>query len=392
MESSTAEAASSVADAQPHDEVSETARLTGGAAPAPARAVGDSKGVPAAKAAASLVGPVLSATWKVLLIVTLAVVWLSPGSLLSKSHALLGMACSNTHKTAHQELFVASLNDISFDGVEPRKHRGCPASSLCTINDVFDEVIVLSLPRRTLQLDRLRSQLSRLGVQYTLLHGFDAHDPAVRAAYDAYKALVGKDLAYKGPGEYVVALIQLSILHYFKRSPHERILILEDDVLFHKNFPKEFDLRARLVPSDWLLFYLGANQGGLWSRYEVWKNEEFDREKDPKLYMPLYTWGVYALGIHRNLTDALIADHAPLRQQMDMHALPNALRHNTGRCWAMYPNPVIPDVTRSDLREGYDQSAYAAAARWNLPDFDLEYGYTGEGDDAPRARNVSGRA
>jgi GR25 family glycosyltransferase involved in LPS biosynthesis len=40
---------------------------------------------------------------------------------------------------------------------------------------------------------------------------------------------------------------------------YRRILVLEDDVLFHQDFIGEFQ-KVRRLPSDWKLLYLGASQ------------------------------------------------------------------------------------------------------------------------------------
>ena len=54
---------------------------------------------------------------------------------------------------------------------------GCPPEAtgrLCCLQDVFDEIILISLPRLADRLASARAQLRDLGVPYTLIHGVDA--------------------------------------------------------------------------------------------------------------------------------------------------------------------------------------------------------------------------
>lgn len=51
--------------------------------------------------------------------------------------------------------------------------QGCPAEGLCRLRHVFDEIVVLTLPRRVRQWSRLQRQMAALEENYTVIHGFD---------------------------------------------------------------------------------------------------------------------------------------------------------------------------------------------------------------------------
>ena len=55
---------------------------------------------------------------------------------------------------------VDALLDVNFS--THRVAPGCPSTGLCCLQDVFDEIIVLSLPRRVAELTRIRAQLRSL--------------------------------------------------------------------------------------------------------------------------------------------------------------------------------------------------------------------------------------
>lgn len=202
--------------------------------------------------------------------------------------------------------------------------RGCPpeGQGLCGLMDVFDEVVVLTLPRRERQLRRLRSQLAALGAPHTEVLGFDKLTAVAQAAWAMYvRDRVVVDLGYDSLGELCVGFGWLAILEHIVNSGRARTLVLEDDAVFHREFPAEFDRRARVVPEDWLLFYLGATQtlwgqdGAMWPENEV-----------PDYYKLVNAWGAFAVGVSREAAIEMLAQHRKFDCRIDIASMRLGLR------------------------------------------------------------------
>lgn len=147
-----------------------------------------------------------------------------------------------------------SLLEVDFRGRPvPLGCRAPPA--LCTMNDVFDEILVISLPRFKERHERMRAQLDALGARYTLIQARDA-----RSAGTAELAMsfIERE-SERRPSVMSLYLTQVALLQYFLASPMQSILILEDDVLFRADFPKAFDRFARGLPGAWGAAWLGIN-------------------------------------------------------------------------------------------------------------------------------------
>jgi len=255
----------------------------------------------------------------------------------------------------------------------PGSARGCPETGLCRLTDVFDEVVVLTLPRRERQLQRLRSQLRELGVPHVEVEGFDKLTAAAQAAWAFYtRDRVVVDLGYDSLGELCVGFGWLAILERIVNRGNARTLVLEDDAVFHREFPAEFDRRARLVPADWLLFYLGATQT-LWGQDGAqWPPEN----EVPEYYKIVNAWGAFAVGVSHEAAVGMLAQHRKFDCRIDICTLPFVTKKNVGRCVAAYPHIVIADVRFSDLRGASgDISGFARTCRWSLEMFDLDRGY-----------------
>lgn len=106
-----------------------------------------------------------------------------------------------------------------------------------TLDKYFDRIIVINVDRRS---DRLRQ--------------FDAEAKRIGFEYEVHKAIDGK---FKGMDPIVAGrLSHIEVLRKIGRD--ERVLICEDDALFHDDFNNLIDSYMEDLPADWDIFYLGA--------------------------------------------------------------------------------------------------------------------------------------
>jgi len=256
---------------------------------------------------------------------------------------------------------------------QPGSALGCPETGLCRLTDVFDEIVVLTVPRRERQLRRLRSQLRELGAPHVEVEGFDKLTAAAQAAWAFYtRDRVVVDLGYDSLGELCVGFGWLAILERIVNRGNARTLVLEDDAVFHREFDREFDRKARSVPDDWLLFYLGATQTLWGSDGAQWPPEN----EVPEYYKLVNAWGAFAVGVSREAAVEMLAQHRKFDCRIDICTLPFVTKKNVGRCFAAYPHIVIADVRFSDLRGASgDIADFAKTCRWSLEMFELDKGY-----------------
>jgi GR25 family glycosyltransferase involved in LPS biosynthesis len=252
---------------------------------------------------------------------------------------------------------------------------GCPPEStgrLCRLQDVFDEIILISLPRFTERLARARAQLCDLEVPYTLIHAVDAKSmPNV-----AYLAkIVMHDPREQHPGVFSLYLTHMGVLAYIERSPSKRVFILEDDVTFCADFPRAFDARMRRIPDDWRMLWLGA----LVERPNFYTNHRMiNRFAEVNYARPLIIATAWAVGIHRDAAKLMARSLEDSREAMDRQAFVNALKK-----WPMESYIVWPPVAATNPYSGstLGHGWPIAPADWardnglDLANYDFQRGY-----------------
>ena len=147
-----------------------------------------------------------------------------------------------------------SLLDVNF--TERNFATGCPPlPALCRLDHMFDEILIMSLPRFHARYMRVISQLDEMNIPYTLVHARDARSPGsseiVQTFFHDWRDHTGAIFS--------LFLTQLAILDYAAKSPMRSVLMLEDDVIFRADFPVRFDKLARNLPDDWRVLWLGLN-------------------------------------------------------------------------------------------------------------------------------------
>ena len=145
----------------------------------------------------------------------------------------------------------------------------------------------------------------------------------------------------------------IRILKDAKKNGYDRVLILEDDFIFAKNFDKIFKRKIQRIPS-WKLLYLGGTQ-------HCWKNIDI---KDG-FYSPLNTCGTFAYAIDCSIYDEVLSDYEKMLHPVDHCLILGAQKRHKNESYVFFPNIAIADVTFSDIRAARDQRSYGKRLRWD---------------------------
>lgn len=129
------------------------------------------------------------------------------------------------------------------------------------LNDYYDKIYVLSLPRLSERINYIKHVLD--GLKYEFVWGVDKEQMSL----DELKAsgLYDSDLYrsfYKKPKEMTLGMLCCSLGHVriykdILNKGYKKTLVLEDDVVPIKDNLKYFSQIIKELPSDWELLYLG---------------------------------------------------------------------------------------------------------------------------------------
>ena len=269
------------------------------------------------------------------------------------------------------------------------------------VNDIFEKVLVLNLDRRRDRLAAAGAQLRRFGIGFERFPAIDgqrqeiarqwqayARRPLVRVHaerpvtsyrefyldYESDRARVAFVEGVHGKkalatlGAWGLLLSMTAIVEEAIEAGWESLLVLEDDILLHRDTRLLFERFVAQAPSDWVVLQLGAMQLHWDTSWITWHSDNLYRCHGSSI-------GAHAYGIRKEAF-ALLRERCHRRDlPFDIGALHTVKRRFDDRCFTMVPNLAIQDAADSDI--GMSTLFFREARkcdniyRWHLPDYGL---------------------
>ena len=245
--------------------------------------------------------------------------------------------------------------------------------NLKQITNYFDAIFCINLDRRSDKWVRMVTQCQKYNIPIERVRAYDGNWTIVKQEWISikrkliakYGEQMNKPSAYgllENEFAYGTLCSHIQIVKMAKERKLKKILILEDDVIFDKNFNKSL---IRLKSFDnWKLLYLGASQHN-WNEIEI---------KDG-YYHPKRTMGGFAYALDHTIYDDVLSLALISEKSFD-----NCLGNFNGNdiqtkyqneCYVLFPNLIIADVRDSDLREKRDINEHSIKMKWNLEQYDI---------------------
>lgn len=208
------------------------------------------------------------------------------------------------------------------------------------LNKYFDKIYCINLDKRYEKWEIAEREFKTHNLNVTRFEAIDGNNlPTVDALL---------------PAELGCVCSHLQIVEEAKRNGFQNILIFEDDVFLDSKFAQKAGLIKNL---NWKLFYFGASQID-WTDIEYTENSYFCKN----------TLGSFAYAINCSLFDEYIAELKTFNTTVDK-CLANLQKKHYGECYTVYPNLVICDVRKSDIRPQQNIFNYANQVKWNITEF-----------------------
>jgi hypothetical protein len=238
------------------------------------------------------------------------------------------------------------------------------------INTYFDRIYVLNLDRRPDRWLKMKENLDKLGIHN--YERFSAVDGSQAPHYHEWKhyskmpltrheLIRYKRKAIGSSGSWAILKASYRMLRDAKERGFRRILVLQDDLLFHKNFLAEFSRVPTYVKKDWKLLYLGATQHN-WTR--ILKSKYY--------YYPAGTAdGAFAVGIDSSIFDELMREIIKFNMPFDSGPLRTLQERYLYDSFVLDPNLIIADIRDSDLRHSRDLVTFGKRFHWDINLYDV---------------------
>ncbi len=241
-----------------------------------------------------------------------------------------------------KELVIAkrnALKKVKYLKDESRTKIELPESF---INHFFDHVYLINLKRRPDRLKKMQKLLKRLKIDFTLIEAVDGKE-IKRIPKGLNSGIVGCHLSH------------LKVLKDIQEKEFEQALILEDDLIPHKEF-ESLLANLHLIPKDWKLLYIGTAD---------WEGKS---KRTEPYYRGIDINSTFAYSVKKEIVGELIRMfEKPITKPCDTLLHSAQRKHKT---YVLNPQLFIADVSNSDLREPRDVKVYAKKVNWNLENYD----------------------
>jgi len=238
------------------------------------------------------------------------------------------------------------------------------------INNYFDKIYVLNMQKRPDRWVRTTNLLEENHIyNVERFIGFDGNESDHKNEWEAYKKKplsqderLIKQKGIKSAGSWAILKSMRNLILDAKSKGYNRILTLQDDVFFHKQFIDKLQQSLSLILS-WKLLYLGASQHG-------WNNININSSKG--FYKCFGTTdGAFAVAIDCSVYDLILSEINKFVLPFDTGALCSVQKKFADECYVLSPNLIIADVRDSNLRKSRDLNHTGLIFKWDLDMYNI---------------------
>lgn len=238
-----------------------------------------------------------------------------------------------------------------------------------SLNKIFEKIYVINLKRRRDRRVLCSQKLEKMGIIFQYIDGVDGSD----SRYDTLCSMIlkKKDTWIKSRGAIGLLMTYKVIMEDALEKKYNNILILEDDINFHKQFEYLLQKTTKNINfNETDCVWLGANQ----YRYD---DDQKKQLADPNCEFYTvsrtkwcYTFGTYAIAFNRKFMLELkkSLDLNKVTYAIDVHIFWTLAKANmSGRI--LRPFLILPDVSDSDNMGERDQKEFMLERMYCLDDY-----------------------
>jgi glycosyltransferase involved in cell wall biosynthesis len=217
--------------------------------------------------------------------------------------------------------------------------------SFCKIHPsvYFNHVYILNLVQDIDKKNRIEKLFGDIGVTVEFVEAvYGKSEPYLSEFKNKYSA------SLRSPGAYGYSLTMIKIFNDAIEKRYKKILVCDDDIIFHKDFLNKFDEGIRKIPFDWKVLFFGLS--GPWSGVNV--NNDIKAFHFNKSFITGLENcdGSYCVGYDVNILSTLIDVTSQFDAPFDTAIIKYFTSNNISNIYAFYPYLVLADTTSSQIQ------------------------------------------
>jgi GR25 family glycosyltransferase involved in LPS biosynthesis len=203
----------------------------------------------------------------------------------------------------YQELIITK-NISNFEVFKPiSKSKTTYLDQTIRPNDYFDEIYCVNLKRSLDRWEIVSKKFIREGLTVYRWEGIDKKlsyaKERLKEVENNFKRNGYYDQSYSN-GTCAIYLTHWELLKHIRdNTTDDKVLLLEDDITFHKDFAQLFETQVNIIPDNWDIWYLALNQ-----HEQYWNKCSFNPTK--QFFRPYENWGMFGVAIRRSILNELI--------------------------------------------------------------------------------------
>jgi len=234
-----------------------------------------------------------------------------------------------------------------------------------TIDSYFNKVFIINLKKNVNRKELMIKKLEKAKItNYEFVTAINGYE---QPYYNHYLTFRIRNQYFENAGTYGLLMTVLKILVWSKIKNYKKILIMEDDAIFHKSIISEFNKKIKNIP-DWKLLYFGTS-------LHEWRFSERVKIDNSKGIMRSSGSipGAFSVGIDSSVFNELINSIYVTNMPWDLGPLRNINIKYHPQVLIFYPYLAICETEDSNLREGQSIRDTAIKCKWDLSLYDFSY-------------------
>lgn len=207
----------------------------------------------------------------------------------------------------------------------------------------FNHVYILNLTQDFAKKERMQKLFDDFGIKVEFVEAiYGKNEPYLSEFKNKYSTEL------KSPGAYGYSLTMLKIFNDALEKKYKKIMVCDDDIIFHKDFLKEFDKSIRSIPFDWKVLFFGLS--GPWSGVNV--NQDIKTFNFNKLFLTNVENcdGSYCMGYDITIIPKLIEIASKFNAPFDTAIIKYFNDEHVRNIYAFYPYLALADTTTSQIQ------------------------------------------
>lgn len=207
----------------------------------------------------------------------------------------------------------------------------------------FNHVYILNLVQDVTKRERMERLFRENGIEVEFVEAvYGKNEPYLSEYKNKYQ------VGLRSPGAYGYSLTMIKIFKDALEKRYKKILVCDDDIIFHNDFLNEFDKGIRKIPFDWKVLFFGLS--GPWSGVNV--NDDIKVFNFNKSFLKNVTNcdGSYCVGYDINILQTLIDITSKFDAPFDTAIIKYFNTDNIKNIYAFYPYLVLADTTTSQIQ------------------------------------------